>query len=83
MCYNAHIVHPRRDASKPTRNGFVHLMIPILIATSLSCSDAYALIEAMESYDIKEETRTEMIQVVKEEVDWCDYETQKPTEGTG
>ena len=58
-------------------------MIPILIATSFSCSDAYALIEAMQEYDIKEETRTEMIQVVKEELNHCDYETQKPTEGTG
>ena len=58
-------------------------MIPILIATSFSCSDAYALIEAMKEYDIKEDTRTEMIQVVKEELNHCDYETQKPTEGTG
>ena len=58
-------------------------MIPILIATSFSCSDAYALIEAMKEYDIMEETRTEMIQVVKEELNHCDYETQKPTEGTG
>ena len=57
-------------------------MIPILIATSFSCSDAYALIEAMEEYKIEEDTRIEMIQVVKEEIDWCDYETQKPTEGT-
>ena len=57
-------------------------MIPILIATSFSCSDAYALIEAMKEYDIMEETRTEMIQIVKEEINHCDYETQKPTEGT-
>ena len=51
-------------------------MIPFLIATSFSCSDAYALIEAMESYDIKEETRTEMIQIVKEETADCDWDAK-------
>ena len=42
-------------------------MIPFLIATSLSCSEADELIQKMRAYNVEEETRTEMIQVVKDE----------------
>ena len=63
-------VHPIRDASK-SRNGFVHPMIPVLIATALSCSDAEALISKMRTYKVEEETRSEMIQIVKEETPGC------------
>ena len=46
-------------------------MIPFLIATSFSCSDASDIIDKMKSYDIEEETRIEMIQVMKEETSGC------------
>ena len=46
-------------------------MIPILIATSLTCSEAHTLVDKMSSYKVSEETRTEMIQIVKEETEGC------------
>ena len=49
-------------------------MLPVLIATALSCSDAEALISKMRTYRVEEETRSEMIQIVKDsaagECDW-------------
>ena len=42
-------------------------MIPFLIATSFTCSDADELISKMMTYRVEEETRTEMIQIVKDE----------------
>ena len=61
-------------ASKPTRNGYVHPMIhlqSILIAASLTCPEAYDLVDKMREYKVAEETRTEMIQIVKEETEGC------------
>ena len=46
-------------------------MIPFLIATSFTCSDANELIDKMKAYNVEEEVRTEMIQVVKEETRDC------------
>ena len=46
-------------------------MIPFLIATSFTCSDATVLIDKMKTYDVEEEVRTEMIQVIKEETKDC------------
>ena len=46
-------------------------MIPFLIATSFTCSEATVLIDKMETYDVAEEVRTEMIQVIKEETRNC------------
>jgi len=46
-------------------------MIPFLIATSFTCSDAYELVDKMSAYKVSEETRTEMIQIVKEETEGC------------
>jgi len=43
----------------------------ILIAASLTCSEAYELVDKMREYKIEEETRTEMIQIVKEESKGC------------
>jgi len=59
------------DASKPTRNGYVHLMIPFLIATSFTCSDASELIDKMKKYNVSDEVKSEMIQIVKEETKGC------------
>ncbi len=42
-----------------------------VIATTLTCPDAHLLVEKMEEYKIKEEMRTEMIQIVKEETVGC------------
>ena len=72
-----HIVHPRRDASKPTRNGIVHPMFHLaVIASTFSCADAIVLIEKMRTYRVEEETRTEMIQIVKGETQGCDWDAK-------
>jgi len=63
-----HTFIPFGDASKPTRNGFVHPMIPFIIATAFSCEDATSLISKMQTYRTTEEHRTEMIQIVKDSV---------------
>jgi len=46
-------------------------MIPFLIATSLTCSEAHELVDKMRAYNVEEQTRIEMISVVKEETDGC------------
>ena len=46
-------------------------MIPFLIATSLTCSEANELVDKMRAYDVSEETRIEMISIVKEETERC------------
>ena len=46
-------------------------MIPFLIATSLSCSEAQELVQKMRTYNVEEETKSEMIQIVKEETPGC------------
>ena len=68
MLLLTHTFIPFGDASKPTRNGFVHPMIPFIIATAFTCSDADELISKMRTYRVEEETRTEMIQIVKDSV---------------
>jgi len=42
-----------------------------VIATTLSCVDAQALLDKMNEYNIEEETRAEMISVVIEETPYC------------
>ncbi len=42
-----------------------------LIATTLSCPEAHKLVESMSKYRVEEETRTEMIQIIKEETEGC------------
>jgi len=44
-------------------------MIPILLATSLTCSEAQDLVQKMRTYNVEEETRTEMVQIVKGETE--------------
>ena len=51
-------------------------MIPILIATAFTCSDAQVLIDRMKTYSIEEETKLEMIQVVKEEMSVCNWDAK-------
>ena len=46
-------------------------MIPFLIATSLTCSEAHDLVDKMRSYKVEEQTRAEMISIVKEEAEGC------------
>jgi len=46
-------------------------MLPFLIATSLSCSDAQELVDKMRTYKVEEQTKSEMIQIVKEETPGC------------
>tara|TARA_B100001250_G_scaffold210290_1_gene180486 strand:- start:445 stop:600 length:156 start_codon:yes stop_codon:yes gene_type:complete len=46
-------------------------MIPFLIATSFTCSDANVLIDKMNTFNVEENVRAEMIQVVKEETKEC------------
>ena len=49
-------------------------MIPFLIASSFTCSDAADIIEKMKSYNVEDETRIEMIQVIKEETKECNWD---------
>ena len=46
-------------------------MIPILLATSLTCSEANILVDKMSKYKIEDEIKSEMIQIVKEETKGC------------
>jgi len=45
-----------------------------LIASVLACPDATELITKMQSYRISEETRAEMIQIVKDSTIECDWD---------
>jgi len=42
-----------------------------VIATTLACPDAHALVDKMMEFRVEEETRTEMIQIVKDETAEC------------
>lgn len=46
-------------------------MIPILLAASITCSEANDLVEKMRSYKVDDEVKSEMIQIVKEETEGC------------
>ena len=46
----------------------IHLAV---VATTLTCPEAYDLVDKMREYRVEEETRTEMIQIVKEETEGC------------
>ena len=46
-------------------------MIPILLATSLTCSEAHILVDKMSKYKVEDEVKSEMIQIVKEETKGC------------
>ncbi len=48
----------------------IHLQT-ILIAASLTCSEAHDLVDKMRTYRVDEEVRTEMIQIVKDESEGC------------
>ena len=63
-------MRPERVASK-SRNGYVHPMLPFLIATSLTCSEAQDLVQKMRTYNVEDQTKAEMISIVKEETEGC------------
>ena len=46
-------------------------MIPFLIATSFTCSEANDLIDKMKSYKLEDEVKVEMIQIMKEGTEGC------------
>tara|TARA_Y100001963_G_scaffold129396_1_gene184586 strand:- start:903 stop:1058 length:156 start_codon:yes stop_codon:yes gene_type:complete len=46
-------------------------MIPFLLATSLTCSEAHELVEKMSTYNVEDQTKAEMISIVKEETEGC------------
>ena len=46
-------------------------MIPFIIATSLTCSEAHDLVDKMRSYRVEDETKAEMISIVEEETEGC------------
>jgi len=48
----------------------IHLQ-SILIAASLTCPEAYSLVDKMSEYKVEEQVRAEMIQIVKEETEGC------------
>ena len=66
-------VHPALgwDASK-SRNGAVHPMIEILLYSSLSCSDADAIMFRMRNHeDLNNQVKIELIEAVKESTPEC------------
>ena len=46
-------------------------MLPFLIATSLTCSEAQDLVQRMRTYNVEDQTKAEMISIVKEETEGC------------
>ena len=46
---------------------FVHPMIPLLLASTLSCSDAQEIIDSIRPSHHSEEGRSELIQILKDE----------------
>jgi len=66
-------VHPTLgwDASK-SRNGVVHPMIEILLYSTLSCSDADAIMFRMKNKkNLNEQVKIELIEAVKESTPEC------------
>ena len=55
-------VHLTRDASK-SRNGYVHPMIPFLLATAQSCEESQQIIDGIT--DSRVVDKTDLIQVDK------------------
>ena len=69
-------VHPALgwDASK-SRNGAVHPMIEILLYSSLSCSDADAIMFRMRNHeDLNNQVRIELVEVLKESTPECPWD---------
>ena len=65
------VVHPFGDASK-SRNGAVHPMIEFLLYSSLSCSDADAIMFRMRNKkDLDNQVKIELIEAVKESTPEC------------
>jgi len=64
---------PSGDASKPTRNGFVHPMIlHLLLYASLECSQASVLIDQIIKDNLLSEyEKTELILYVREATPSC------------
>jgi len=64
-------VHPFGDASK-SRNGAVHPMIEFLLYSSLSCSDADAIMFRMRNKEnLDNQVKIELIEAVKESTPEC------------
>ncbi len=66
-------VHPTLgwDASK-SRNGAVHPMIEFLLYSSLSCSDADAIMFRMKNHEhLSNQVKIELIEAVKESTPEC------------
>ena len=65
MCVSINtIVQPVRVASK-SRNGAFIPMVPILLASTLSCSDAEILIEKFNGRNVPQEQKVELVEIVK------------------
>ena len=67
------------DASKPTRNGFVHPHVQyfsklILLGAPLNCADANELLSTIKSYD---PDRLHMVRVIVEHTDPVCFEDAK------
>ena len=66
-------VHPALgwDASK-SRNGAVHPMIEFLLYSSLSCSDADAIMLRMKNHEnLSRQVKIELVEAVKESTPEC------------
>ena len=56
-------VHPKRDASKPTRNGHGHPM-EFLIATALTCADVSEMVDRVNvNNSVNAQTKQEIVEI--------------------
>ena len=64
-------VHPLGDASK-SRNGAVHPMIELLLYSTLSCSDADAIMFRMKNnQNLDNQVKIELVEAIKESTPEC------------
>ena len=56
-------VHPKRDASKPTRNGIVHPM-EFLLAAAMTCADVSEMIDRVNvNNTVNAQTKQEIVEI--------------------
>ena len=66
MCYNTHIRSTSSEVASKSRNGFVHPMIPFLLASALTCPGAQYLIDDVQKDRyLPPEEKADVIELIK------------------
>ena len=74
--YNRPVVHPTLgwDASK-SRNGAVHPMFEFLLSSSITCSDAEAVIfRIIDHENLKAEWKVELVETIQDYTSECPWD---------